>query len=26
MDAKARAAQHFAAAEPDLRELRTWMY
>ena len=26
MDAKARAEQHFAAAEHDLRDLRTWMY
>jgi len=26
VDAKARAAEHFAAAEPDLRRLRTWMY
>ena len=26
MDAKARAEQHFAAAEPDLRALRGWMY
>jgi len=26
MDAKARAEQHFAAAEADLRDLRTWMY
>jgi amidohydrolase len=26
MDAKARAERHFAAAEEDLRALRTWMY